>query len=45
MGLVAKAAGGAQLDFRGFEFDYKFKDQVIVELPAESFGKLFPAQA
>jgi hypothetical protein len=40
MGLVAQAAGGERLDFAGFAFDYKFHDQVVVELPAESFGKL-----
>ena len=43
MGLVAQAAGGERLDFSGFAFDYKFENQVTVELPAESFAKLAAA--
>jgi hypothetical protein len=40
VGLVAQAAGGERLDFSGFAFDYKFRRQVVVQLPADSFEKL-----
>jgi hypothetical protein len=40
MGLVAQAAGGERLDFSGFSFDYKFRREVLVRLPEESFRKL-----
>lgn len=40
LGLVAQAAGGARLDFSGFDLDYDFGNEVVVPLTAADFEKL-----
>ena len=40
MGLVSQAAGAPRLDFSRFKFDYDFREEVVVELPEESYKLL-----
>lgn len=40
MGLVSQTAGAPRLDFSRFKFDYNFGNEVVVELPEESYKLL-----
>ncbi|MEK7509559.1 MAG: hypothetical protein AAB605_02490 [Patescibacteria group bacterium] len=40
MGLVSQAAGAPRLDFSRFKFDYEFREEIVVELPEESYKLL-----
>lgn len=44
-GLVANAARGQRLDFSQFEFDYRFRPEIEVRLPQQSFALVAGAAA
>ena len=37
MGLVSQAAGAPRLNFSEFRFDYNFGDEIVINLPEESY--------
>ena len=40
MGVGSQAAGAPRLDFSRFKFNYEFGNEIVVELPEESYKLL-----